>query len=94
MVEVDKIRRSPGAVAYTVASDSAWLSNSVASGSTAGTCDVSVNALGLAPGVYQGNLTCSAPGGVPGVASVTLIVNALLKLAAGEPLSVVWIRIV
>ena len=55
-------RRSPTPVGYTIISDSAWLTNSVASGTTAGTCDVTiVGAASLPAGVYQGHLTCAAP---------------------------------
>jgi hypothetical protein len=69
-------RRSSSPVGYTVSSDSAWLTNSASSGTTAGTCDVSiVGAASLPAGVYQGHLTCAAPGAVPGVTTVTLIIN-------------------
>ena len=66
-------------LSYTTSSDSAWLAAGAPTGSTPSACDVSVNTVGLAPGIYQGTVTCSAPGVVSGLASVTLIVNPAVR---------------
>ena len=54
----------------------AWSLSSTNIGLTpTSSCDVSVNATGLSPGIYQGVLGFSAPGATSAVANVTLIVN-------------------
>ncbi len=68
-------RRTQVSQPYSVGSDSAWLSANVISNTTPGYCDVSVNTAGLAAGVYQGILTCTAPGAQAATTTVTLIVN-------------------
>ena len=64
-------------VNWTVTSNATWLSASVGSGQTPGSCDVSVNTAGLTPGIYQGQLSFAATGPTnsPAAVNVTLIVN-------------------
>jgi uncharacterized protein (TIGR03437 family) len=61
--------------AFSVSSDSTWLSASPGGGNTPATLQVNVNQSGLKPGPYNGNITVTGPDGPHGVA-VTLTVNA------------------
>ncbi len=61
-------------VAFTVGSDSTWLSSSPGGGNTPATLQINVNQAGLTPGPYSGNITVTGPDG-PHTVSVTLTVN-------------------
>jgi hypothetical protein len=75
-------RRALSPVPYTVASSAPWLSATPVLTATPGYGDIGVNTSGLAAGIYQGTLTCSAPGATSAVASVTLIVNPAVRARA------------
>ncbi len=64
-------------VNWTVTSNATWLSASVSSGQTPGSCDVSVNTASLTPGIYEGLLSFAATGTTnsPAAMNVTLIIN-------------------
>lgn len=62
-------------VSFTIATDAAWLSTSVTSGTTSAQIEVSVDGKGLAPGTYHGNIIASGPNAMPLSVPVTLTVN-------------------
>jgi uncharacterized protein (TIGR03437 family) len=68
-------------------SGGSWLQLSVASVSTPGSVNVSVNAIGLAPGTYNGTITVTAPGlvGSPATINVSLTVTAAGQLNVSAP---------
>ena len=67
---------APG-LAFTIASDSAWLT-STASGTTPTSTQVTVNTAGLAAGSYTGHLTISAPAAMNPSSTVTVTLNIAL----------------
>jgi hypothetical protein len=69
---------STSALAFTVSSDSAWLT-ATASGTTPASVKVNVAQAGLVAGTYSGNLTISAPaaGNATTTVPVTLVVTVL-----------------
>ena len=73
--------RQSSPVQWTLSNSApAWLSTSVTTSNTPGSCDVSVNPAGLAAGTYQGVLAFSAPGATSAVSTVTLIVNPATRV--------------
>ncbi len=73
-----------GLLAFTVASDSTWLSAAPASGNTPQTLTVSVNVSGLAQGAYTGHVTVTSSGaqGSPATITVTLTVTSAPSLSS------------
>jgi uncharacterized protein (TIGR03437 family) len=69
------ITSSGGALNYSVASDSSWLTVSATSGTTPGTLNVSINPAGLSVGSVSGNLSISAPGATTVKVPVTLTIS-------------------
>jgi hypothetical protein len=66
-----------GALNFTAASDSTWLSVSPASGAIPQTLQVGVNVAGLAVGTYTGKVTVTASAqGSPAIVNVTLTITA------------------
>jgi uncharacterized protein (TIGR03437 family) len=61
--------------AFTVASDSPWLTTDVQSGATPATVTVRASPSALNPGVYSGSLNIFAPGNSPVTVQVALAVN-------------------
>lgn len=82
-----------GALRFTVASDSSWLTASPAGGNTSQVLTVAVNTSGLALGSYNGHLTVtsSASQDLPVTITVVLAVTAVPTLSSVtlNPLSVV-----
>ena len=68
--------------AFTVASDSPWLTTDVQSGATPATLTVRANPSALNPGVYSGSLNIFAPGNSPVTVQVALVVNPALPSLA------------
>jgi hypothetical protein len=77
-----------GALNFSVAKDTAWLSVSPASGAAPQELIVSANHSGLAIGTYQGHVTVSAPGvsGSPQTITVTLKINSIPNYTVYLPL--------
>ncbi|OGW28482.1 MAG: hypothetical protein A2X56_00270 [Nitrospirae bacterium GWC2_57_13] len=70
-----------GAMTWTAASSSPWITLTPASGSAPGTVMVGVNSQGLAGGAYTGSITVTAPGAE---ASPTAVSVALQVLNSGK----------
>ncbi len=64
-----------GAVNFTVASDSAWLSATPTSGSAPQTLTVSINIAGLSAGTLTGHLTVTANGALQSPQTITVTLN-------------------
>jgi uncharacterized protein (TIGR03437 family) len=79
-VSINASGTSPFAAATSTSDGGSWLSSSPASGS-AGPISVSVNAAGLAPGIYTGEVDISMSGSVVAV-SITLVVRPAGTIAA------------
>jgi hypothetical protein len=77
-----------GALSFTDASDSAWLSVSPASGTALQTLQISASIGSLTAGTYTGHVTVTAAGaqGSPSIVTVTLVV-VLPGVAVGQVLS-------
>ncbi len=69
------LRRGHDERNWSVSDNASWISTSVASGTTPGICDISVNTTGLNVGRYNGKVTFSGSGLVSNQVDVTLIVN-------------------
>jgi outer membrane protein assembly factor BamB len=73
-----------GALSFTAASDSAWLTALPASGNTPQALTIAVNTNGLAQGTYTGHITVTSSGaqGSPATITVTLTVTAVSTLSS------------
>jgi hypothetical protein len=69
------VRSQDPPVQWSVTNSSSWLLAGEAAGGTPGTCDLSVDTTGLAPGIYGAVLEFGASNSIPALANVTLIVN-------------------
>ena len=69
------VRSQDPPVQWSVTNSSSWLLTNEAAGGTPGTCQLSVDTTGLAPGIYQAGLGFGASNSIPALENVTLIVN-------------------
>ena len=74
---VNLLNSGASSITWTAADNASWLSVSPAKGGTPGVLSVSVNAAGLAAGVYEGSVTVTDTSNVnsPQTVAATLIVN-------------------
>jgi len=70
---------------WTITANAAWLSCTPLSGTDSGTVAISVNALGLAPGTYNGTVTVSDPNAVNSPQAVSLTLKVYKAGESGVP---------